>query len=259
MSDVATRRDLHATAFYDLVFRPMSVEHQLAMAVSSEPGTLVGIALNRDRPDFTERERGILSLLRPHVARLLRDAAERRRMRVAIAAMSAALEDASRSVVAVGRDGTTLMIDDGTQTLLVRALGRPGARGGLPAPLAAWLRDARRRARGPGVPEPAEPFTSESAEERLVVRLLPAAGRADHDVLVVERIPRDPRRAGAARLGLSRRQGEVLRWVAEGLSNAEIGERMSISPRTVQKHLENVFDRLGVRTRAAAVSRLLAS
>lgn len=56
--------------------------------------------------------------------------------------------------------------------------------------------------------------------------------------------------------GLTRRQAEILALVAEGRTNGQIAEALSISPRTVQKHLENVFGLLGVRSRAAAVGRL---
>ena len=60
-----------------------------------------------------------------------------------------------------------------------------------------------------------------------------------------------------ASLGLSRRQAEVLAQVAQGATNGQIAHALGLSPRTVQKHLEHVFDRLGVRTRAAATARAL--
>ena len=53
--------------------------------------------------------------------------------------------------------------------------------------------------------------------------------------------------------GLSPREREVLALIAEGLSNAEIGERLSISEKTVRNHVSNLFDKLGVWTRAQAI------
>jgi pimeloyl-ACP methyl ester carboxylesterase/DNA-binding CsgD family transcriptional regulator len=52
---------------------------------------------------------------------------------------------------------------------------------------------------------------------------------------------------------LSPREREILTWMSEGLSNAEIAERMSISEKTVRNHVSNVFDKLGVWTRAQAI------
>lgn len=57
------------------------------------------------------------------------------------------------------------------------------------------------------------------------------------------------------KLGLTYRESEVLLWIARGQSNAEIGESLCISPRTVKKHLEHVFSKLGVKTRLAAAVR----
>lgn len=55
---------------------------------------------------------------------------------------------------------------------------------------------------------------------------------------------------------LTRREHEVVMLVAEGLTNAQIAERLWISPGTVRRHLQNAFAKLGVHTRTAAVARV---
>ena len=55
--------------------------------------------------------------------------------------------------------------------------------------------------------------------------------------------------------GLSGREQAVLNWLRHGLSNKEIALALSISPRTVQKHLQRVYQHLGVQTRDEAVIR----
>lgn len=57
----------------------------------------------------------------------------------------------------------------------------------------------------------------------------------------------------AERDGLSAREVEVLRWVAAGLTNAEVAERLFISPRTVNAHLTRIYHRLDLPSRAAAI------
>ena len=54
---------------------------------------------------------------------------------------------------------------------------------------------------------------------------------------------------------LTGREAEVLLWISRGKSNREIGEILHISPRTVNKHLEQVFVKLGVENRASAAAR----
>lgn len=53
---------------------------------------------------------------------------------------------------------------------------------------------------------------------------------------------------------LTAREAEVLYWVAQGKINKDIGEILGTSPRTVNKHLEHVFEKLGVETRTAAAN-----
>ena len=55
--------------------------------------------------------------------------------------------------------------------------------------------------------------------------------------------------------GLTEREVEVLRLLREGLTNREIADRLVIATTTVRTHLENVFEKLGVHTRTAAVAR----
>ena len=63
--------------------------------------------------------------------------------------------------------------------------------------------------------------------------------------------------AQASRLAtaaLTPRETEVLSWVAKGKTNRDVGDILGLSPRTVNKHLEHVFEKLGVETRAAATA-----
>ncbi|MBX2857810.1 MAG: response regulator transcription factor [Cellvibrionaceae bacterium] len=54
------------------------------------------------------------------------------------------------------------------------------------------------------------------------------------------------------KLQLSKREAEVLRWIAQGKTNREIGQILEISPRTVNKHLEQVYEKVGVENRTTA-------
>jgi len=71
-----------------------------------------------------------------------------------------------------------------------------------------------------------------------------------------------PRRSGdavaspdLAALGITAREADVLRLVADGLTNKEIGERLFLSPRTVEKHVERLLAKTGAQNRSQLVSR----
>jgi DNA-binding CsgD family transcriptional regulator len=145
-SDFYSARQWHSTGMYIDCIRPQGLEHQLGVTLPelpemAGPGRYVGLVLHRGPgPDFSERDRALLVLLRPHLYQAYLDVERRRH----------------------------------------------------PVP-----------------------------------RLTP-------------------------------RQNDLLRLVAAGHTNTQIARRLGISEGTVRTHLENIYERLGVSGRAAAVTRVLA-
>lgn len=127
---------------------------------------------------------------------------------------------------------------------------RPGAR--LPAPLASWLHHA-----GHAAPAGAA-LTLHQHERQFTLRALPALEGGGWLLYVGERGTGGAiavaGNAPAAAV-LSRRECEVLDWVAAGKSDAQAAAILGISVRTVQKHLEHVYVKLGVEGRTAAAMR----
>ena len=84
-------------------------------------------------------------------------------------------------------------------------------------------------------------YVGQVAPEEILLRLV--EGDIENDNLVLKR-----------KLQLTQRESEVLMWIARGKSNRDIAEILSLSPRTVNKHLEQVYAKLGVENRAAAAA-----
>ena len=134
ISDSLPLTEFRRSGLYNDYYRRVRIDHAMALPIYVADGMLVSFVLNRTRRDFTDRERALLDLLRPHLARIF------------------------------------------------ARINRTGA--------------------------------------------------------------------------LTDREAEVLRWVAAGKSDAQIGAILRISARTVQKHLQNVYEKLGVESRTAAVLRV---
>lgn len=92
------------------------------------------------------------------------------------------------------------------------------------------------------------------AERTLTARRLGAAGLGETMWLLGVRSADVPPTSRLATAALTKRETEVLSWVAKGKTNRDVAEILGMSPRTVNKHLEHVFEKLGVETRAAAAS-----
>ena len=98
---------------------------------------------------------------------------------------------------------------------------------------------------------PAYPSEAAAAEVRRQVRAGGLDGEAANAVLAAAgHHTRAVHRGRVA--GLSDREVVVLRLVARGLSNRQMAEHLSISPRTVHHHIEHIYDKIGVSTRASA-------
>lgn len=134
ITDSVPFEQFRRTALYNDYYRRIRIDHAIALPIYVRDGLLVSFVLNRTRRDFTERERALLEVLRPHLAKIY------------------------QRINTVGQ--------------------------------------------------------------------------------------------------LTARETEVLRWVAAGKSNAQIGAILRISARTVQKHLQNIYDKLGVESRTAAAMRV---
>lgn len=83
-------------------------------------------------------------------------------------------------------------------------------------------------------------------ERMVLLRHLPLAA--------AEAVARDPSQRRLSGAALTPRETEVLSWLAKGKTNRDIGDILGMSPRTVNKHLEHIFEKLGVETRTAAAA-----
>lgn len=82
----------------------------------------------------------------------------------------------------------------------------------------------------------------------------PDIGRVSCKALV--RVPDELRPLPISMPEITAREAQVVGWLAQGLSNKGIAAQLTISSRTVQTHLERMFKKLGVRSRAELVARV---
>ena len=168
----------------------------------------------------------------------------------------AALDATGRFLLATDGEGRLLWCTPQAERLLCGLLPGPdGVRPEAASSLAAGLVRLRRSS-SPGAS--AESFTLELPDGEGVRRLeftyLSPANPDEYLFRLSE--PTAGRQEAILRdaLGLTAREAEVLLWIANGKPNRDIGEILGISPRTVNKHLEQVFAKLGVENRASAAA-----
>jgi DNA-binding CsgD family transcriptional regulator len=257
LSEFVSRADFLRSAIYSEYYRHTGTESQLAIALPRPAPWVRGIALNRGRRDFSTAERRLLSALGPHFIQAYRTAEM-----LACAARHDGCADAEGAtsdveVMLLSSRGRVQFATPRARGWLGAYFGGSSARDGrLPGTLADWLEgQANVLEHGDGVPSPRRPLVVGGAGARLEIRLAEYGPRA----LLVRERRRTASTEALAALGLSPRETQVLTWVAEGKTNGEIGIILGMRPRTVAKHLERVFRKLGVETRTAAASAVAAS
>jgi DNA-binding CsgD family transcriptional regulator len=244
ISDFLTQEAYHKLELYQDVYRPMGVEYQIAATIRLDPGHVTAFALSRQRTDYTERDRAILEILRPHLVVAFNNLALINAHQTILNEARLALAELASATIIVDAQNR-ILYHTGAALQWIGATS-PGV---LPPKISYWL-----KLRSYNGGERTLHLPADAGEIR--IRAVPTDS-PERRLLVLSQDTTRPPAAPSAAANLSRRQREVARWIREGKTNAEIAVIMGISPRTVQKHIEHIFEKMGVNTRVAIATRLV--
>lgn len=229
LSDHISRSDFHRLELYNDFLRTFGIEHQIVCTVPAVRTVAIGLVLTRERRDFTAAECELLATLRPHVIRAYREARRHSEIQRRLDVMQAALLVSGHAAIVLDASNEVEVASANADQLL-SAYGS-----GPPATLGRRLADG-------------ETISVSGNGGRLTIT------RAGSALLLDEKF--DPFAAARLRsLGLTLREADVLRSVADGASNKAIASELGTTLRTVKKHLERIYEKLGVGSRTAAIAR----
>jgi DNA-binding NarL/FixJ family response regulator len=161
----------------------------------------------------------------------------------------AALDAAGRFLLATDRAGRLLWCTPKAKQLLEELFpAQSGQNASLPSAVVNQLMQLRQDG------SRTQARTMEVGGRRLEISMLSPIG-PDELLFRLTEIASNEEQLLQQTLALTGRESEVLLWISRGKSNREIGEILDISPRTVNKHLEQIFVKLGVENRASAAAR----
>ena len=161
-----------------------------------------------------------------------------------------ALDMSGRPALAVDEDGSLDWLTPAAGEMLERLFPSWSRGSGmLPKPFLASIRQLQASRRAPGACS-----TTQVGGSKLEADFLRRTDAGQWLFRLSERDEGEEKRLLAARHGLTVREAEVLLWVSRGKQNRDVSEILQISPRTVNKHLEQVFEKMGVENRASAAA-----
>ncbi|WP_316165820.1 MULTISPECIES: response regulator transcription factor [unclassified Bradyrhizobium] len=159
----------------------------------------------------------------------------------------AALDVSGRFLLAVNREGRLMWATPQAQKLLSDSLGTADDVV-LPEALRLWLDQAQNGKGG------AKAAASIPDHPELRLYYMGGAGPNEFLLRLAKESSGELPKEFSSEFGLTTREGEVLSWLSKGKTNRDIAQILGLSPRTVDKHLEQIYAKLGVENRTAAAA-----
>ncbi len=239
LSDMVSRRTWHRNPFYKELFVHDQVEDHLKMEVFGNRDEFITINVLRRKRGFSEQETGLLAQLRPHMMQAYRNAHQ--------------LESdglvgnpaAHYWLVPVDAQGKVLLT---MPAAVPEICGHTDQADQLPPAIRRWITFQAECLKRGHFDAAITPYELDTREGTWLFTLYTMYTPGHFMVSIRYRYATVP---GPC---LSRRESEIIQWVAAGKSNGEIAAILSLSLNTVKSHLKHSFIKLGVENRTAAVA-----
>ena len=163
----------------------------------------------------------------------------------------AALDVSGRYLLAVSRQGKIMWATPQAQKLLSDNLAAAAEdQLVLPDPMLQWLEQAQKGKAG----SKTQAMAAFPNDEQLRLQYMGKLGPNEFLLRLAKDTSTNAPAEFSSELGLTTREGEVLSWLSKGKTNRDIAQILGLSPRTVDKHLEQIYAKLGVENRTAAAA-----
>ena len=247
ISDFISEKEFHQLPLYREAFSKTKVEDELGFGVRVENRFVLGFAFHRSERSFTERDRMLLNLIRPHVVQAYLHLEELAGCHELQADLQEALRESGVGVIIVDAGRRVVHATPMVWEKLAARMPVPDDGRTLPDALERWAFD-----------ETGEDLLKIGVEgAQLVVRR--KRQEASRMLLLLGEESAGPGVDPLVRFNLTPREREVLRWIADGKSNSEIGTILGVSVSTAKTHVERILFKLGVENRTGAASVLRGS
>jgi DNA-binding CsgD family transcriptional regulator len=253
ISDCAESQTFKGSALYADYYTRLGISHVMALPLQINETMVVSIVFNRRSSDFSSADRAVFEAIRPALSAVYRNLIVREDAEIAVGTLRKLAASNGWQIIQVGCSGHILAGEADALQSLERYFGtqsplKPTA---LPVPLVSWMARVRNWGLDRG-PRETEPLTVARSGMQLTIHFVADPTASGRGFLLLKESRSGLAAEHLEQLPLTLREREVLALLAAGKSNPEIATLLGISPRTVQKHLEHIFEKLGVETRISA-------
>jgi DNA-binding CsgD family transcriptional regulator len=231
--------------------RPMHSMRQLVYYTLEKNGYATFMC-GRNGRDYSDREKVLVEVLGIHLEQAYQNVRAFEKIQLGFDQVRMEANAAPRGVIWLDEHLRVREINPQAAIWLGEFFPQARLNSKLPARVREWLQNNLRQAQRPRVSQPIKPLVSYSSDARLTLRSTSWPEQKMH-LLVLERHRLRPTLEDLHPLGLTRRESEVLLWVAQGKTNGEIARILGGSRRTIDKHVEHLLAKLKLENRANAV------
>jgi DNA-binding CsgD family transcriptional regulator len=232
LSDRTSHREFRKTDLWNEVYIHLRARNHIMLGGEIEHNRFFCLSCNRLGRDFESRDRELGRFLQPALTRIFQQHQRRERAD----RTAAILGQSSAAFAIVDSRGTILELSDGAREIFSGSAGKESRQRLLDAVTAAGRR-----------PGAAGSLTRHVIGNRDAIAIhAPTPGNT------LFMFASHPGSTTTNAASLTRREAEILHWIGEAKTNADIAQLLGISTRTVDKHCESLFAKIGVETRLAA-------
>jgi DNA-binding CsgD family transcriptional regulator len=237
-----------------------SVASNVSMASSitgeQKPSNLF-INIYRNKQDFDEHDRAKLNLLSPHILQAYQNSQLLSNIKEDCTQVCQALDQAT--IIIIRRNGLVRFITESSLDLINKYFPLYSfEQHNLPEIIASWAKQKISEiSKIPHFPLLIPPLRIIQNKKTLIVKLSIDAPRDQYLLILEEQVPLKLSLSALGNFKLSNREIEVLCWIIRGSDTRHISKVLSISDRTVEKHCENIYEKLGVNNRFTAINQVL--
>ncbi len=248
ISNFFSIKNFYQTGVYNQFYRRVGVNRQLVIALPIDCERIITCAICRIQKDFTEKDRLLLNLLAGHLIQAIRNSQAFERLELV-------MQNQSTGVAIVSGDGSMQYINESARLFLTKYFGNEKSNtDNLPDVLINWVKELQLLSNSQFISS-SVPLIIKGDSGKLFVRLIYNAPTREIIFILKEKTSLTPDELKP--LNLTQRESEILVLITQGKSDEIIASLCYISPRTVQKHIEHIYNKLGVDSRTLAAVKSL--
>ena len=254
MTDVFSQRRIRQSGIYHELYRPLGIEYQLGIGIPAPDNKHLVMTQNRGCRNFNQRDKLLLQVASAHIANRLEFANKQFQLSQQLRILRDFSSADAQGLVILSINLHVQWMNQHARELMDRYFQIEFSHDKkLPTLLRVWLKQQQENL---SLGHSTQAFFIVSGSKELTIDLIEATHTEVSQLLRIRERYRDLPSALSERFSLTPREAEVLDWLVKGKTNIETALLLFITPATVKKHLEHIYDKLGVCNRTAAVGKV---